>query len=214
MIVPEFRWHSFEDPRTFGREIDAVARTATVLDRLRVVYPREDQRPVTTAAAIAATRPDALELVCAPLYDAIARALMRPVEPGRQPVVIAIAADEGSGGFLGSDAVADIARKSPATLHMVGMQYDPRTYRVVSIASCAEPMYDWSPSRRSELRRLENIGNPDEQRQRKWLLQKGRLVDIARESGGTEIRQTMLTTSASRPLREALQRLRTAGRSQ
>lgn len=202
------------DHETFVKEISAVAKLMTSRDRLRVVFTSDDHRehavPIDEQALLKAA---AMVDRCVPVYDTLAKVLMKPVDMDRQHVVVLLATDEGSGSFLGMNPVSEIARRSNARLYVVTLESTwgtgTTTYRsFVSWPVCPYPALDWSPPRRTKLRQIELIESYFTRWRELALESKRRLVEIAELTGGSEIRPAVLTQSTSGPVQKALEDVR------
>ncbi len=199
--------------RDFDQEINGIVKSGHPHDRVRLMlagtHPRVAQRQLNGGVR----DDELLERGCAPVYDVLASALMQPVDPNRQHVVVLLSVGEGSGGVLRSEVVAAIARRSSALLFAVSLEpawnlgpSGMRTY--VARAVCANPLTDWSPARQPRLRQLEATPSAFTQARELWLESKNRLVAIAELTGGREIRPTVLTQNTTGPIREVLDEAR------
>jgi len=129
---------------------DDMRRIAALLrpdDRLRLltidtyvnqIFPMQ---PAASRPAIAHLTANGLSSV----HDAIAASLIRPVEPNRRHVIIAVTAGIDSISALGARTVRDIAQRSGATLHIGRLDIDAA--RSLAAFQCAEMGWCYPTSR-------------------------------------------------------------------
>jgi VWFA-related protein len=193
---------------TFDREMAEVANQARPEDRVRVVLIDDDQREQRVGSAYALLEAAARRRTCVPVYDALARVLMRPTDPGRQHVIVLLTVSEGSGSVLSSAQVMEVAKRSNARVYaLISLDAFGATGSRpwVSDVKCARLDRDLSADGKARLRQLESISSSSEQVRELWLDSKNRLVQIAKVTGGAELRPAVLTRSITGPVREALE---------
>ena len=197
--------------QTLGPEIASVSKAMTPADRLTVMFAGRDPRPVTPPGSRDLLHEAALERRCVPVYDTLARALMKPPAPDRQNVVIVVASGEGRGGFLATKPVAEIARRASARVYVANVEPFLRG-NYIAEAVCPEVALDFSKDRQSRLRYVmtgDSRGTSGSMRLFQQD-QKNRLVAISESTGGREIRSSVLRDNAIGPLREVLDESRSA----
>lgn len=200
---------------TFEDEIAKVGNAISPADRFSMMWASRDQRRRTLPVPGNLRELAAHERRCAPVYDALSRALMQPTAPDRQSVIVLIAVGEGRGGFMSTDTTTAIARRSTARLYVVGIEPIITTgpgvierYRSqISRSVCPDPEVNWSPERQSRLRQIALLP-PFEGWRQLWLEGKNRLVEIAELTGGREIRPTVLAGTTTGPILQVLDEVR------
>jgi hypothetical protein len=210
VVVQEYRRRRFETVETFDTEVQVIADSLGPADRLRVRFAGDDQRELTLPLRRSLDRSAFRNEVCVPVYDAVARALMKPVEPGRSHVVILIATSEGTGSVLSAETVADIARRSSAQLQVVAVDERNVSFGRYDVAAprCTAAVANWSPERQARLKHIQRNPQWDDADRELWLEQRRHLVGLAKLTGGGEIEPTLLRASRTGPLREAIEDLR------
>jgi VWFA-related protein len=109
----------------FGQLESDVRRIATLLrpdDRLRLLVFDDQVRDVFGLQAPGgALRIEALTqgTVSSPVYDALILAMLRPTEPDRRQLVVAITDAQDNGSFTGSATVRAVAQRAEVVLHLV-----------------------------------------------------------------------------------------------
>jgi VWFA-related protein len=202
------QWHQVG---TFTKQLEAAVDALRSGDRLTVVLAGDDQRQLGVPLGVDLEQQAKAEQRCQPVYDALARALVRSSNPDQQRVIVVISMGEGNGSFLDHETVLDLAKRSRARLFILSAErrVGQTTYRnAVATSHCPSLEVDWSENRRTILRNIERIGSPDEQVRQLWIAGKERLVAIAAQTGGREIRATALTNSVVGPIRDALDEIR------
>ena len=197
--------------RSFAAEINTAAGALRPEDQLRVLFAGDDQREQKLPVLVDPMERALLEGRCQPIYDALVRAFIRPTSPERRRAIITISAREGSGSFHSFELVRDIARLSNATLYAANIERDvgKTTHRNhISTSTCTSLEVDWSPSRQSALGKIAQTPSGFRQWAQLWRFGQDRLTELAKETGGREIRPAVLTNSITGPLREAIDELR------
>jgi hypothetical protein len=194
---------------TFEDEITTIGDAIRPDDRFSVMLASRDQRRLTLPVPGNLREVAEHEHRCAPVYDALSRALMQPTTPDRQSVILLIAEGEGWGGFMSTAPTTAIARRSNARLYVVGIEPSWATKHRSQIAESVCPYADvsWSPERQSRLRQIALLP-PFEGWRQLWLDGKNRLVEISELTGGREIRPTMLAGTTAGPIRQVLDEAR------
>lgn len=191
----------------FEQEMDSVAKHARPDDRVRVILAGDDQREHGIGGGTELIRSAAIRRTCVPVYDALARALIRRVDLDRQHVVVLISVGEGSGSLLSWSEVSEIAKRSTARIYVVSVEplMDITIYRQeVSRVVCASVARDFSEDRQTRLKDISRRGRPTDQVRELWLDSKNRLVQLAELTGGIELRPTALRQSNTGPVLKAL----------
>jgi VWFA-related protein len=188
-------------------EIGALAKALTPGDRLTVMLAGRDPRPFTPPGTRNLVKESDLERRCQPVYDTLVRALMQPVSPDRQRVVILMTAGEGKGGFLSTGPAAEIARRANARLYVARLESNLRSNNYIAEAVCPEVSMDFSKQREERLR---FVAKEDASKGYRTLEndQFGRLAAIAESTGGREIRAALFRESTVGPLRDMLEEVR------
>ena len=190
VVAQEAIYGNYTSIASFEKEMEAVARLARPDDHVRVVLAGDDQREQAVGTADGLRRLAAMRKTCVPVYDALARTLMRPTDPMRQHVIVLLSVGEGAGSSLSAAVVTDIARRSNARLYVVSVepQIEITTWRVwVSWVRCSPSWADWSPSRQARLRQIDGTPSAFKQDRELWLDSKNRLVELAELTGGVEL---------------------------
>lgn len=196
---------------TFDSEMATVADLAGPRDKVRVVLTDDDQREQNVGSGRELVEAAALRRTCFPVYDALARVLMRPTDPSRQHVVVLLTVGEGSGSVLSSAQVIEVAKRSNARVYVLSLEpaFGVTLWRQwVSDTKCARLDRDLSSDRQARMRQIELISSAAKQVRELWLDSKNRLVQIAKVTGGAELRPSVLTQSIAGPVLEALEEAR------
>ena len=203
-------WFTATD--SFRSEVTEIARVLKKGDRLRIVSAGDQVEELIPLSE----RPELPDLqpkndTCTPLYDALASVFMRPVESGRQHVVISLSRDEGWGNIVNADALTQIAQRSDAVLHVLLAERDHgrtiwRTWTRWPV--CAPMFADWDTARRDRLRTISGMREVTDQDRAIFDLQRERLVSIAKATGGGEIRSGLFTGSIKDPVQRVLEEAR------
>ena len=193
---------------TFDREMDTVADLAKPGDRVRVVLNDYAQREQSVGPGHELLEAAARSKTCFPVYDALARVLMRPTDASRDHVVILLTLSQGSGSVLSGAQVIEVAKRSNARLYVVtGLEVDGLSSAMEWVADmrCARLDRDLSGDGKTRLRPIEAMPSLAEQHRALVLLNVSRLLQIATVTGGGEVRPAGWSRSITEPVRKALE---------
>jgi len=195
---------------TFEQEIAGVAAASRPGGKGTVRFVGRDQQALTPPLPPLRKDVAKVDRGCEPVYDTLARALLEPTAPDRQRVVVLVSVGEGGGNVLSTAPVTEIAQRSNARLYIVSVEpITNTTWRsYVSYAVCPESEVDYSRGRQDRLGQISQIGMPFDQWHQLWADGKNRLVKIAEQTGGREVRPTILKQSTAGPLRDVLDEVR------
>jgi hypothetical protein len=196
---------------TFEEEIAALAKSTRPADRFTVRFAGRDQRALMPPLPLVRKDVAAVDSGCVPVYDTLARAMIEPTASDRERVVILVAVGEGSGGFLSTIPVREIAQRANVRLYVVSVEptISITTHRSdVAYSMCPLPAVDWSQDRHDRLRDIDRLSSPDDQWHQLWADGRDRLVEIAELTGGREVRPGVFTRGSAGPLRDVLDEIR------
>ena len=205
VVAPEVTTTRSGKHQTFDPEIAAVTSALMPADRLTVMLAGRDPRPFTPPGSRDLLREASLEQRCIPVYDTLARALMQPVAPDRQRVVILMTPGEGRGGFLSTGPVADIARRANGRVYVTKVESYQRPRNYIAQGVCPDVSMDFSKEREDRLRYLKSGEFRNGEAERDQMM---RLAAIAESTGGREIKSSVLRQNAIGPLRDMLEEIR------
>ena len=188
---------------TFDREMATVADLAKPGDRVTVVLNDYAQLEQSVGPGHAVLEAASLTRACFPVYDALARVLMRPTDASRDHVVILLAVGEGSGSVLSARQVIEVAKRSNARLYVAtGLDRGaPASAEYVAEMMCARHDRDLTADGKAQLRNIEAMTSLADQHRALSLLNMSHLVQVGEVTGGGELR-----ASGSRSISAAVQK--------
>jgi VWFA-related protein len=205
VVAPEVTTTRSGKHQTFDAEIAAVTNALGAADRLTVMLAGRDPRPFTPPGSRDLLQEAALEQRCIPVYDTLSRALMEPVAPDRQRVVILMTSGEGRGGFLSMGPAAEIARRANARVYVTMVEPYQRPGNYIAQELCPAVSMDFGKEREDRLRYLNSGEIRTGEGGRDQMM---RLTAIAESTGGREVKSSVLRNNAAGPLRDMLDEVR------
>ena len=156
---PYGNWDSRTELPKIRADLDAelrtVARLMRAADRIRVLGVETYATEIVPLQAPATVGPirEVSAGGLASLYDTLVSALVQPVEPGRRHIVLARTKGNDTISVVDANVVRDVAARSDAVLHIVGMstaflnENERRGFQCVQIGLCQPTRRFWQPFR-------------------------------------------------------------------
>jgi VWFA-related protein len=196
----------------YQAEMGAVTEALAPADRVRVVHVAEDVWEVTPLSSpeTADRMRDSPRSAGVALYDALAAFLIRPVEPGRQHVVVALSRGVDTLSIVSADRLLDLAQRSEGFLHVLVTESTTMGTRTVArLPVGMHALWDWSEGHRQELRAIASRRG-DAYWDGVWNASRRKLVAVAEATGGGEIAARAFSGSIGGPVRRVLEEVRSS----